>query len=78
MLALPRARVPIVKFEHPTFGIKCDIAINNALVIFLSPNPAVFDDDNAGWVLATRGFCPHMPRLPHICIAFVISTYHPD
>ena len=29
VLALPRARVPIVKFEHPVFRIKCDIAINN-------------------------------------------------
>ena len=32
VIALPRARIPIVKFEHPTLRIKCDISINNQFV----------------------------------------------
>lgn len=31
ILALPRARIPIVKFEHPEFHIKCDVSLNNRL-----------------------------------------------
>ena len=33
VVALPRARVPIVKFHHPDYEVNCDISINNRLAI---------------------------------------------
>jgi len=33
VLALPRARVPIVKFKHDPSGISCDLGVNNRLAV---------------------------------------------
>ncbi len=33
LLAIPTARVPVVKFRDPATGLGCDICFNNALAL---------------------------------------------